>query len=150
MRWKLVTWLTIQATELSGFLLRNRAWRYDLSDYEKMPGNTLGGQYYLYLKRHQITFKANLVKHDMKHIILGYEMKMPGELDIVAFLIGNKSFNKTGVVYLFICLLIVPEYLPKLRYHYRRGKQAHCLRDYDLSQLVEVDLNTIRKNLNII
>ena len=91
MRWKLVIWLTVQATNLSNFLLKNRGWKYTFKDYKKMPKNTLGFQYYAYLQKNKLSYKPNLIKHDIKHILLGYEMKMPGEMDIVAFLIGNKS-----------------------------------------------------------
>jgi ubiquinone biosynthesis protein Coq4 len=149
MRWQLVTWLTIQATELSDILLKNRNWKYKLSDYQRMAKGTLGHTYWQYIHDNQIEYKPNLIKHDMKHIILGYEMKMPAELDIVAFLVGNKSYNKVAVVYLLVCLLIVPEYALKLKPHYQRGQQARCLRDFDLRDFVEKDLKTIRKHLNI-
>ncbi|MFD1551060.1 hypothetical protein [Putridiphycobacter roseus] len=149
MRWKIVEWLTIQATNLSDFLLRNRSWKYQYSDYVDLPKNTIGYHYYAYLRKNKLTYKPNLIKHDIKHILLGYGMKMPGEMEIVAFLIGNKSYNKVGVLYLFTCLLIVPEYLPQLVQHYKRGKNATCLREINLEDIIDKDLTTVRIALNI-
>lgn len=149
MRWKIATWLTIQATELSGFFLSNRPWPYALTDYEHLPKNTLGYHYHTCIAEHQIEYKPNLIKHDMKHIILGYDMTIQNELNIVAFLIGNNSYNKFGVIYLIVCLLIVPEYSVKLIKHYKRGKAANRLKDYNIESFVETDLIKIRKLLNI-
>ncbi len=149
MRWKFVTWLTIQATELSGLVLRERDWPYDLSDYGKMKKGSLGFKYYQCINSKKIEYKAKLIKHDMKHLILGYDMTIKDELNIVAFLLGNKSANKVSIFYLLICLLIVPEYIPKLTKHYKRGKAAQRLKNYNLSVFVEQDLIIIRDKLNI-
>lgn len=149
MRWRIATWLTIQATELSGFILKNRAWPYALSDYKHLPKNSLGYHYYTCISEHKIDYKPNLVKHDMKHIILGYDMSIQNELNIVAFLIGNNSYNKFGVIYLLVCLLIVPEHSIKLIKHYKRGKTAKCLKNYQIELFVEADIKKTRKLLNI-
>jgi len=149
LRWKVVTWLTIQATELSGFVLLERNWRYEISDYQHMEVGSLGHKYYHLIASGQIEYKANLIKHDMKHIILGYDMTIKNELNIVAFLLGNKSANKISTIYLMTCLLLVPDYFLKLKKHYSRGKKAHRIRNYNLSDFVELNLKTIRKTLNI-
>ncbi|MDX1350438.1 MAG: hypothetical protein R3279_09335 [Putridiphycobacter sp.] len=149
MRWRLVTWLTIQATELSGYLLAERNWKYVLADYQTMPTNSVGRLYYNCIEAKTIEYKPNLVKHDMKHIILGYNMDIKNELNIIAFLIGNKSHNKVGLIYLLVCLCIVPEYIPKLRKHYQRGKQSKRLRDFEIDSFVEMNINDVRNTLNI-
>lgn len=149
MRWKFVTWLTIQATELSGHLLSARDWKYSLADYKAMAPNTVGRLYYNFIESKTIAYKPNLIKHDMKHIILGYQMDIKDELNIIAFLLGNKSHNKVGLLYLLTCLMIVPEYIPKLRQPYKRGKQTKRLKDYSICSFVEMDLNEVRKILNL-
>ena len=149
MRWKLVEWLTIQATNLSNVLLSSRNWKYTMNDFHNMPKNSLGYGLYEYLNKTNLTFKPNLIRHDIKHILLNYEMKMPDELKIHAFLIGNKNYNSMGIVYLIICVLIVPEIIPTLKKEYLRGKKAVCLKDIDLQQYIKMDKNLVRKSLLI-
>lgn len=149
MRWKLVEWLTIQATELSGKVLKDRAWPYQLEDYQKMKQHTLGWHYNNLLENKVISYKANLVKHDMKHLILGYDMSIENELNIVAFLLGNKSANKLSIVYLIICLLIVPEYTKKLKKHYIRGKNTLRIKDFDLASFATLELPIIHQKINL-
>ena len=148
-RWKIVTWLTIQATEISGLVLKERNWPFQPSDYSKMHKTSLGYHNHICISSQKIEYKANLIKHDMKHIILGYDMTIKNELNIVAFLIGNKSANKVSIFYLIVCLMFVPDYLPKLRKHYNRGKTAKRLKNYDLSIFVTQDLQETRNHLNI-
>lgn len=149
MRWKLITWLTIQATNLSNILLHKREWQYNLNDLKQMPANSLGYNLQHYYLQTGIVYKPNLIRHDLKHILLNYKMKMPDELKIHAFLIGNKSYNPMGIVYLCICILIVPEILPALKKEYKRGQKATCLKNIQLQNYVMLDVNFLRTTLNI-
>lgn len=149
MRWKLVRWLTIKATDLSNVLIKDRNWNYSFEDYRQMPENSLGRELYLYMIKNEISFKPNLVRHDLKHILLGYEMKMPDELKIHAFLIGNRCINPMGIVYLIICTLIVPEVIPQLRTAFKRGKIAKSFRKVNLQDLVPAQLIECQNQLKI-
>lgn len=149
MRWKLIEWLTIQATNLSNILLSSRNWEYSINDFNKMPKNSLGYGLYDYLNKTNLSFKSNLIRHDIKHILLNYEMKMPDELKIHAFLIGNKSYNIMGIIYLVICICIVPEIIPTLIKEYKRGKKAICLKNINLQHYVMIDVDLVRKSLLI-
>jgi len=149
MRWQLVTWLTVKATDLSNVLLSSRDWHYNLKDFSKFPKNSLGYCLYDYLQSKNIPFKPNLIRHDIKHVLLNYEMEMPDELKIHAFLIGNRSYNLMGIIYLSICTIIVPEVLPKLITEYKRGRQATCLKNTDLQNHIYQDIQEVRQLLVI-
>jgi ubiquinone biosynthesis protein Coq4 len=149
MRWKLVEWLTVKATDLSDLLLSSRNWDYTITDCSEMPKNSLGYGLYDYLEKTNLSYRPNLIRHDMKHILLDYEMKMPDELKIHAFLIGNKCYNLMGIIYLGICVLIVPEIIPELKQEYKRGQKAKCLKNIDLQQFVKQDIKNVRKHLLI-
>jgi len=145
MRWKLVNWLTVKATDLSDFLLRKRKWNYSLQDYQNMPENSLGKSLSDYMEKHSIPFKSNLVRHDLKHIVLGYEMDMPDELRIHSFLLGNRCYNPMAIAYLLICVMIVPEVIPTLKKDFKRGRRAKCLRNINLENFIKEDLTKCQK-----
>ena len=148
-RWKFVSWLTVNATNLSGLLLRDRKWNYSFSDFARMPPNSLGGTYYRKMLENNIPYNPKLIRHDMKHILLGYEMKMPDELRIHAFQMGNGSYNTLATTYIAICLLIVPEAVAFLRDDYRRGQKVPCLKNVSLEKYLNIDLIECRSKLNI-
>ena len=145
MRWKLVKWLTIKATDFSNWLLRKRNWKYTADDYRNMPENSAGKRLIEYMDANQIPFKPNLVRHDLKHILLGYQMNMPDELRIHAFLIGNRCYNPMAMAYLFICVAIVPEILPTLWKDFKRGRKSVCLKNIPLENYIQSDLTSCQK-----
>lgn len=149
MRWKFVTWLTVVSTKMAGILLRKRKQIFTFEAFGKMPKNSLGWVYYHTLNKANLKFHPNLIRHDLKHILLGYSMEMPDELKINTFLIGNKSYNPLAIIHLICCLLIVPEIIPGLKNDYRSGKNTPPLRNVDLNQWVKKDLEYCREKLGI-
>lgn len=149
MRWKIVTWITLLATGLSSVLIRKRQQVHTLSDYAHMPLGSLGNTLYLNLKKQRINFKANLIRHDLKHTLLGYNMHIIDEFRILAFLLGNRCYNPMAIAYLFICLPLVPEIIPKLKKDFRRGQNTPSLRRIDLQYFAFENLEVCRKRFEI-
>jgi len=149
MRWIIVKIITKIATYFSNILIRKRKQYLPFEAYSKLPEKSLGRTFYRYLKQEKIRFKPNLIRHDLKHILLGYEMKMPDELKINAFLLGNRYYNPLGIVYMCICLLLVPEILPDLKKDFRRGRTAKSLKSIDLGKYLSADVEQIRQQLQI-
>ncbi len=149
MRWKIVTWITIFATNLSHILVRKRPQYYAFSEYGRMEEGSLGKTYYQYLKQQNIPFKANLIRHDLKHVILGYKMNMPDELRIHAFLLGNRSYNLMAIAYLCLCVAIVPETFSMLKKDFKRGRRTKCLKGINLQGYVHQSLEYCRTKFNI-
>lgn len=146
MRWKLVTWLTIQATNMSDWLLRKRKWTWTAEDYRSLEHGTIGKELISYMDANAIPFKPNLVRHDLKHIVLGYKMNMPDELRIHAFLIGNRCFNPMAMIYLFLCIAIVPEIIPTLKKDFYRGRKSICLRKIHFEKHITENLDQFQKS----
>ena len=149
MRWKLVTWITIFATNLSHILVRKRPQSYAFKEYGQMAEGSLGRTYFQYLKSQNIPFKANLIRHDLKHVILGYKMNMPDELRIHAFLLGNRSYNLMAIAYLCLCVMIVPETLNMLKKDFKRGRGTECLKRIKFQDYVHNNLENCRKKFKI-
>ncbi|MBK6527444.1 MAG: hypothetical protein IPG07_18955 [Crocinitomicaceae bacterium] len=149
LRWQLVAWLTIKATDFSHWLLRNRKWNLSAADYRNMPVNSTGKKLVTYMDSVQIKFNPCLVKHDLKHILSGYQMITPHELRIQAFLLGNRCTNAMSVIYLALCTAIVPEYISQLLKDFHRGRRAICLKKLNLEALAMLDLTECQQNLRI-
>jgi ubiquinone biosynthesis protein Coq4 len=149
MRWRIVTWITVFATNLSHILVRKRPQKYAFEAYGKMPNGSLGKTYYQYLKAQNIPYKANLIRHDLKHVILGYKMNMPDELRIHAFLLGNRSYNLMAIAYLCLCVTIVPETISMLKKDFKRGRATQCLKGINLQACVKNNLEDCQTKFKI-
>lgn len=149
MRWRIVIWITIQATRLSGTLIRKREQIYEFEEFSTMPMGSLGRTYYETLIFEELTFQPNLIRHDLKHVLLDYSMAIKDELKIHAFLIGNQSYNPLAILYLLLCLTIVPEMIPALRHDFKRGKKTPSLRMINLNDWLLKDMKECRHQLKI-
>jgi len=148
-RWQFIDWLSLKATNLSDRLLKDRPWEYTLEDCSKMDQNSLGHSLYNYFSENNLIFKPKLIRHNMKHILLGYDMKIEDELRLHAFLIGNKSYNLLGIVYLITCTLFVPEIIFKLRLEFKKGKTVTILKHVKLQNYATHDLTVLRRKFKI-
>lgn len=145
----LANWLSLKATDFSDILLHQRPWKYNFSDYKLMAENSLGKQLFNTMNSHQINYKPKLIKHDFKYILLGYKMEMEGEIELHSFLLGNKDYNVMGIIYLFTCLLILPETFNKAKIAHKRGRKSVCLKKINLEHLVEKDITSTRQVLRL-
>lgn len=134
MRWTIVKSITKIAPDLSNILIRKRPQYLSFEEYGNLPKGSLGNTFYKYLKKENISFKPNLIRHDLKHILRGYEMKMPDELRIHAFQMGNRYYNPMGITCLLLCCCIVPEIIPTLKKDFKRGRIAKRLKGIDLGK----------------
>lgn len=149
MRWKLVTWITLVATYFSNVLIRQREQPYTFEAFGEMPKQSLGSSFYRCLVGQQLKFRPNLIRHDIKHVLLDYKMTMPDELRICAFMLGNKSQNSLSMAYLFLCTAIVPEIIPLLKKDYKRGKKSGSLKNLNIKVLAPLSVDQCRRQLNI-
>lgn len=149
MRWKFVTWITLIATYFSDILIKNRPQYFTLESCKNMPKNSLGYSLYHRLTSQNLKFKPNLVRHDLKHVLLNYKMNMPDELRICAFMLGNRSQNIMSTSYLIICTLFVPEIIGTLKKDFKRGRLSDCLKNVEFHKHLQLPLSTCRKQFNI-
>jgi len=149
MRWRIITWITLVSTGLSHIMIRKRKLYYDFYEYKGMPNKSLGKSFSNYVVQAKIPFKQNLIRHDLKHILLGYKMTMQDELRIHAFLVGNRCYNPIAMAYLFICLLIVPESIGGIKNDFYRGRKTPCLKKTNLQKLAQKDLTKCRIELGV-
>ena len=149
-RWRLAKKLSVHATNFSGWLLRNRKWQYDEMDYRNLPDGTVGKELINYMDKIGITFKPNLVKHDIKHILTGYQMKTKDEIKIQAFLLGNRCTNWFSVIYLFVNLILLPEIIFEVLKDYKRGTKAIRLRSIHLEGTITKNLNNLKQELRLL
>ncbi|MGV6862705.1 MAG: hypothetical protein ACWA41_13115 [Putridiphycobacter sp.] len=147
MRWKFASWLSVIATNLSNILLKERPCPWTFEDLKLLPEDTVGYQLLFKLRQQNLSFKPKLIRHDLKHILLNYEMKMQGELEIHAFLLGNGSYNLMGIVYFIICTLILPETIRTSRLAFQRGKTYPCLKSIDILTYLDKDLSFAKSEI---
>jgi ubiquinone biosynthesis protein Coq4 len=147
MRWKIVHYFSVFCTNINRLVLKDRPHSYTQNSLQELPSHTVGHIVVKQLQVQGLTYQPKLLFHDAKHVLLNYSMHISDELKLNAFLLGNKSINPLGFIYLFVCCLIVPESLPSLKKAFRRGKSYRSLKKIAFSALISLPLAEARSNV---
>ncbi len=100
-------------------LLRQRA--INLKNY---PEGTLGKDISNCLLLHGLRELPHYKDHDMKHVLLGYDMTSVDEIRLQAFMIGNGNYSFSALALFTGGALLLPEEWKTLYQDFQRGKKA--------------------------
>ncbi|WP_157454090.1 hypothetical protein [Crocinitomix catalasitica] len=145
LRWKIVYHFSDICTRMNALLLKKRPHHYQASDLKTMPKNSMGALLSSTIEQQGLDFQEKLLRHDLKHVFLGYSMHVKDELRLHSFLLGNRNYNPLAIIYLFTSVLFVPDYIPQLRQDFLLGKSNPNLKDVELLQSIRMNLNTLRE-----
>jgi ubiquinone biosynthesis protein Coq4 len=113
---------------------------------QTLPPGTLGRGVADLLQRHHLQLIPHYEDHDLKHVLLGYDMTPEDELKLKAFMCGNGDLSVTSVGFLALGLL-TPELWPQLAAHYRRGRRTQPVRHWRLLEYAAHDLEPLRQQI---
>ena len=93
------------------------------------------------MSNHKLDFIPGFEEHDMKHLLLGYDVTVPGEIRLSAFEFGtgNRSFMTLAVFLMGIPL--AADLWPDLVKDYRHGKNCRYFRQLNLKKMIDRDFS---------
>lgn len=144
-RWIIVHHFSNICTKMNVLLLRKRPHDYTSKTLQTMPKNSLGNKLARTIEDEGLDFQSKLLRHDLKHIYLGYSMHVKDELRLHSYLIGNRNYNPLAMIYLFISTLFVLDYIPQLRQDFVLGKSNANIKELDLLSNIQADVFLLRK-----
>jgi ubiquinone biosynthesis protein Coq4 len=122
---------------------------YSLAALSGLAEGTLGKDLFNFIDTKDLTLLTHYARHDMKHIVLGYDTTEEGELCLQSFMLGNGrvSFPVLATV-LFGCCT-APEYWKKMMQAYQKGRQCIPIHAWDWFALVPVKTEVLRNKIFI-
>jgi hypothetical protein len=57
--------------------------------YSLCPAGTLGNDLFIFLKQRNLPLLKHYARHDLKHVLLGYDTTEEGEACLQSFMFGN-------------------------------------------------------------
>jgi hypothetical protein len=120
---------------------------YSLATLSGLPEGSLGKDLFHFIDTKDLNLLTHYARHDMKHIVLGYDTTEEGELCLQSFMLGNGrvSFPVLATV-LFGCCT-APEYWIKMLQAYRLGRQCISIHSWDWFSLVPVNTQILRDKI---
>lgn len=113
----------------------------------QLPAGTLGNDLYHFLEKRNLPLLRHYARHDIKHVLLGYDTTDEGEVCLQSFMLGNGRISfpvLATVVYGFITM---PEYWQKMRAAYRQGKQGTSFHHWEWNKMVPEPTAQLRNKI---
>ncbi len=120
---------------------------YTLNALSNMQNGTLGYDLYLFLNKNNLNLLPYYAKHDVKHILLGYNTTEDGEVCLQCFMLGNKHISFPVIATVLFGFLTMPEYFKKFIAAYKLGAHANSLKNWDWLGILGEHTKTLQQKI---
>ena len=126
---------------------RPSAFNFSKDQLKELPPGSLGNDLYLFLEKRQLPFLKHYARHDLKHVLLGYDTTDEGEACLQSFMLGNGRVSfpvLATVVYGFITM---PEYWGQMQAAFRMGKKNLSIHYWNWNELLCESTTGLRRKM---
>lgn len=126
---------------------------YTKQDLHQLQQGTLGKELVEMLDRKQLNLLPYYAKHDIKHILLGYDTTDEGEVCLQCFMLGNGHLSFPVLATVLYGMATMPEFYTRFRKAYYRGRHAQAIHNWDWFTLLHLPVQSLadaidRKDMN--
>lgn len=126
------------------FKRKTQAWRLKRKDLQKFEEYSLGKELYYFLEKNNFEIEEKLEKHDIGHVLLGYELIVEDEISMQFFFLSSGKRSIYCIFTIILGSLILPEYYLKYQKAYKRGKLAINFHKWKFEYLLHENINELR------
>lgn len=125
---------------------------YDIAVYEEktrqlnaLPEGTLGKDIANCLIRHNLRLVPGFESHDLKHVLLGFEMTPVDEIRLQAFMLGNGNNTLPSLLIFLFGAMLLPLQWQTFYHDFRNGKKAKPVSTWTIEDYAHCQTNTLRE-----
>ncbi|GAA4025605.1 hypothetical protein GCM10022409_07010 [Hymenobacter glaciei] len=115
---------------------------------QSLPAGSLGRGVADVLHANDLRLIPHYENHDLKHVLLGYDMTPDDELKLKAFMLGNGDWSIMCLGFLLLAVL-TPEVWPALRQHYYRGQRTQPIVAWTLATYATQSTAALRQQIGL-
>ncbi len=120
---------------------------YSVQALQSMPKGIVGRDLVDYVEEKDITLISHYARHDMKHLLLGYDTSEEGEICMQCFMFGNGRISFPVLITVVFGLLFTPEFWQKMKLACQMGKECHPIYKWDWMQLLELETEFVKSQI---
>lgn len=145
-------WLLLTLTHHAALPILKRVRRpnpfpYTVEDLANMPVGSVGRDFADFLRQKSIQLLEDYERHDMKHLLLGFDTTEEGEICLQAFMLGNGRVSFPVLVTVAFGLCLAPEYWQRMKQAYTEGKKCHPVHHWDWFALIPQNTAEVRQRI---
>jgi len=114
---------------------------------EQLPDGTLGRELADCLLARELTLVPGFESHDLKHVVLAYELEPVGEIRLQAFMLGNGNWTLPSILIFLFGALLLPHHWRLFKQDFHAGQQCAPLATLTIDDCQHQSLIELRSQL---
>lgn len=120
---------------------------YTKDELHALSSDSLGYALINFLEERGLPLLQYYARHDMKHILLGYETTDEGEACLQCFMLGNRHFSFPVIATVIFGIVTMPEYWSSFRKAFARGRKSKPISNWKWFEIIEINIVELRQKL---
>src|SRR4030095_15293109 len=117
---------------------------YSENELHSFPSGTLGNDLIIFLKRRNLPLLKHYARHDLKHVLLGYDTTEEGEACLQSFMFGNGRISFPVLATVGYSFLTMPEHWSKMKEAFLQGKKSNPIHSWKWNDLLKEPTEELR------
>lgn len=113
-----------------------------------LPSGTLGKEIANCLDTYHLNLVPKYESHDLKHVLLEYDMTAEDEIRLQAFMLGNGNYTIPSIVIFVFGAILLPDIWDKLYKDFKRGKRTVPIANWTIEKYATHNLAQLRATLS--
>jgi len=126
---------------------RPNEFSYSEDDLRSLPPGTLGNDLFVFLKKRNLPLLKHYARHDLKHVLLGYDTTEEGEACLQSFMFGNGRISFPVLATVTYSFITMPEYWGKMKKAFLQGKKSNPIHSWRWNELLREPTEKLRRRI---
>jgi len=116
-------------------------------ELRSLPPGTLGNDLFVFLKHRKLPLLNHYARHDLKHVLLGYDTTEEGEACLQSFMLGNGRISFPVLATVTYSCLTMPEHWSKIKNAYLQGKKSNPIHQWKWNDILKEKTEDLRRKI---
>jgi hypothetical protein len=112
---------------------------------EALPAGTLGNDIAKCLEKNGLRLVPNYESHDLKHVLLNFEMTPVDEIRMQAFMLGNGNYSIPSFAIFFFGAMFLPDLWSTFHTDYTNGRNSKPISTWTIEDYAHCQSSTLRQ-----
>ena len=126
---------------------RPQLFPYNRQQLLQMQNGTMGNALIKMLDDNNLALLPYYAKHDIKHILLGYDTTDKGEVCLQCFMLGNGHISFPVFITVVFGFVAVPEHWGSFTKAYRRGRRSTPIENWKWFEILHEPVVSLQQKL---
>jgi len=122
---------------------------YSENELQSLPAGTLGNDLFVFLKQRNLPLLKHYARHDLKHVLLGYDTTEEGEACLQSFMFGNGRISFPVLATVTYGFITMPEYWSKMKEAFLQGKKSNSIHAWKWNEILKEPTEELRRKIFI-